>query len=406
MTLVEQHCIKKTSPEFAVLDDICHKSKNLYNATMYAIRQYYFANKKYLPYKKVNKQFKEDDNPDYRALPAKVAQQTQQMVHWAWKSFFEHLKVAEKGEKIGLPGYLDKDGRHVTLYTNQAVSFKNSNVSDGYLKLSGTDVLIKTDVDNVQFVMLVPKGNHIIVSVGYEAPDVEPICNDNYAAIDLGVNNLAALIFTNNTPILINGKPLKSINQYYNKAKAALRAHENKNAKGKKNRQTNKMKQISRIRNNKINDYLHKASNYVVNQLVSNNIATLVVGYNKGWKQDTNLGKQNNQNFCSIPFKKFVDMLTYKCALQGITVVTQEEKYTSKCSFLDAEPIQKHDKYCGRRVKRGLFRSQDGTLINADVNGAYNILRKHLQVAGNADVYSLVDFVEVCSTPSVFTVKS
>ena len=150
-----------------------------------------------------------------------------------------------------------------------------------------------------------------------------------------------------------------------------------------------------------MNDYLQKASTYLVNQFVSNDITTVVIGYNKNWKQDINMGKKNNQNFVQIPFRQFINMVAYKCYLEGITVYEQEESYTSKCSFLDGEPIQKHEKYRGRRVKRGLYQTSTGKLINADVNGACNILKKFLlkKEAWNEEISS--DLVEVCSTPSV-----
>lgn len=194
-------------------------------------------------------------------------------------------------------------------------------------------------------------------------------------------------------PFIVNGKPLKSINQFYNKRKANLQSKLKNNAKNSK-----RISSLSLKRNNKINDYLHKSTTFIVNYLVSNNIANLIVGHNKEWKQDINIGKKNNQNFVSIPHSRFKELLKYKCELEGITYIETEESYTSKCSFLDNEEICKHESYKGKRVKRGLFKSNDGTLINADVNGSLNILKK---VVGNFNY----DPIEVCSTPSVYTVK-
>lgn len=405
MILTEKHVISRNSDKFSVLDDLCFKAKNLYNATLYAIRQHYFQTKKFLSYPKVNKLFIQQQNADYYALPTKVSQQIQRLVNQNFNSFFGSLKKKRTGAVIRIPKYLDKTkGRQVLLYTSQAASFKNKNVPDGYLKLSGTDFLLKTKVENVQFVRIVPKGNCIVVEVGYQKEEKEKISGSDFASIDLGVSTLAALTFTNRAPLLINGKPLKSINQFYNKKMAELRSEQDK--KGEKHRRTKRMQRLTLKRHHKIMDYLHKASHYIVNQLVSNHIPTLVIGYNKGWKQDTDMSKHNNQNFVQIPFHTFVNLLKYKCALEGIEIVLQEESYTSKCSFLDQETITRHTIYAGKRVKRGLFRTKQGLLLNADVNGSYNIMKKYLNEVRNMDAYALVNLIEVCSTPSVFTVNT
>ena len=157
------------------------------------------------------------------------------------------------------------------------------------------------------------------------------------------------------------------------------------------------MEQLSCFRKNQIHDYLHKASRYLVNHAVFNNISKIVIGYNQNWKQEINIGKVNNQHFVSIPFAKLVSMIQYKAQLHGIEVILTEESYTSKCSFLDNESLKKQDSYLGKRVKRGLFRSADGKTINADVNGACNILRK---VIGNFKF----DPIVVCSTPKKINV--
>lgn len=172
-------------------------------------------------------------------------------------------------------------------------------------------------------------------------------------------------------PLIFNGRPLKSMNQYYNKKRSHL-----KSKLPKRKKSSRRLRKLNLKRNDKVNDYLHKTSKKIVDILVDNDIRCLVIGKNDGWKQKTNMKKENNQNFVSIPHSRFVDMLIYKCERKGIDIRLQEESYTSKCSFLDLEDICHHDKYVGRRVKRGLFKSSDGTFINADVNGAYNILRK------------------------------
>lgn len=204
-------------------------------------------------------------------------------------------------------------------------------------------------------------------------------------------------------PQIINGKPLKSINQYYNKKKSKLQEIQSRQ-QGKK-KSTNRMQAITLKRNHKIVDYLHKASRIIVNQLVSNDISVLIIGYNKGWKQDIMIGKQNNQNFVSIPFLKFIQMVTYKCVLAGIQVELQEESYTSKCSFVDKEEVKKHKQYQGKRIKRGLYQTKEGKFINADVNGSYNIMKKYFSKKGVWNEFMYSDCIEVCSTPAVLTVN-
>jgi transposase, IS605 orfB family len=166
----------------------------------------------------------------------------------------------------------------------------------------------------------------------------------------------------------------------------------------------NSSKYISQIinkRNNRINDYLHKITTYIVNHAVSKDIGTIVVGYNKEWKQDTNLGKVNNQNFVNIPFYRLINLLEYKCRLKGIKFQTITESYTSKCSFVDDEEIKKHTTYSGKRINRELFRTKNGLIINADINGAYNILKKYMQKNATWNEQLAQTLVQVCSVPSV-----
>ena len=225
----------------------------------------------------------------------------------------------------------------------------------------------------------------------YEIPDVKAKKdNKRYCSIDLGLNNLATIGSNVIKPFIINGNPLKSINQYFNKKRSFLQSKLNKGEYTNEN-----LERLYLKRNNKIKDYLHKASRYIINQLVSNNINTLVIGHNKNWKQEINIGKRNNQNFVNIPFNNLIHMLTYKAQLEGIQVIETEESYTSKCSFLDNEEICKHEEYLGKRIKRGLFKAFNGKLINADLNGALNILRK---VVGEFQYP-----IEVCSTPLKLT---
>ena len=400
MVLVEKHIIKPKHKYYDELDNLCWLSKNLYNSTLYNVRQYYFENKKLLKYQVINKIYVDTNNEDYRALPSKVAKHTQMLVEHNFKLFFGLLKLKAKGKynkPVKIPKYLNKKtGRQVVHYEKGAISFKEQ----GYIKLSKTNIKIKTNLtkDKVQFVRLVPKNNHIIIEIGYNVIEKEIIQNNNILAIDIGVNNIASCVTTNGEKFLINGKPLKYINHNYNKRitdiQSKLKITHNKNKSRYKSNITNK-------RNNRINDYLHKITTYIVNQAVSNHIGTIVVGYNKEWKQDTNIGSINNQNFVNIPFYKFISMLDYKCKLKGIIFKRITEEYTSKCSFVDDEEIAKHTTYAGRRINRELFKTKKGIIINADVNGAYNILKKYMKENATWNERISQTLVKVYSIPSV-----
>ena len=382
LTLVEKHQIKYHSKEHKECDNLCFLSKNLYNSTLYTIRQHYFNTKKYLTYPEVNKQFSFDNQPDYRALPAKVSLWIQKLVDQSFKSFFALLKTENLNWRPKLPKYLHKTKwRQMVFYYSQALSLKQK----GFVKLSGTFIKLKTD-KQVIFARIVPNNWKYTIELWYKVPLREIlVSNKRFASIDLWVNNLVTLASNCFNPLIINWKPLKSINQYYNKATSELRTT------------SYSRKKLWNRRKNKITDYLHKTSRYLVNHLVSNGIDTLVIWYNKEWKQETKLWKVNNQNFVSIPFQRLIEMLSYKCRLVGIKVEIQEESYTSKCSFLDNESIEKHSNYLWKRIKRWLYQSSFWKLINADVNWALNILRKYVASRGENLIFS--NDVEVWSMP-------
>lgn len=397
---VEQHQITNQDSRFKEADHLCWLSKNLYNATLYTIRHYYFETKKYLGYNKVSIEFAHSNNPDYRALPAKVSKGTQRLVDKNFKSFYN---LRKKGYFARIPNYLDtKKGRQIVHYEKGAISFSKKK---GYIHLSQTDIYIKTNLtkQEVKFVRIVPMGNHIVFEIGYDKL-VEGMKKDNgrYASIDLGIDNLMTISSNVLDPFIINGKPVKSMNVYYNKLLS-----KNKKLIWKLNKQksSNRIQSIHRKRKNKIMDYFHKSTRYVVNQLVSNQVNTLIIGYNKGWKQDTTMRKSSKQTFIQIPFYTLIQILIYKCKENGINVIIQEESYTSKSSFLDLDNIPVWDNkkntvtFSGKRVKRGLYKSKEGKLINADLNGSLNILRKYLekQEAWNEKLFS--NLVEVCSKP-------
>lgn len=396
MKLVEIHQIKRGEPHFDEIDDLCFKSKNLFNSALYTVRQHFFETGKYLNYLSVDKLFKETNQPDYRELPIQAAQQTLKGLDIAFRSFFALNKKFKEGKypnKPNIPHYKDKvKGRFDVTYTTQCMSKPLLRMGIISPYRSNLQIVTKCIPETINQVKLVKVNRDVAkIIVIYTIPDPKPKeDNKRYASIDLGVNNLATVSSNVIKPYIINGRPIKSINQFFNKTLANLQSKGMGCCQRKKD-------SLSRWRMNHINDYLHKASRYIVNQLVSNNINTLIIGYNKGWKQDANIGKVNNQKFVQIPHLKFVELLEYKCKLVGITVVRQQEAYTSKCSFVDNEPIKKHKEYVGKRVKRGLFKTRNGKLINADLNGSLNILKK----AVGEFQYP----IEVCSTPSVITLR-
>jgi transposase, IS605 OrfB family, central region len=257
--------------------------------------------------------------------------------------------------------------------TNQQCKIKEKGKLK-FPKLLGLDVKTRLDKEaNLREVRVIPKGVGYVIEIVYEKevnPDLDEINKDRIAGIDLGVRNLATV--GNNIgekPIIVKGGICKSINQFYNKEMGELqRIYESQKIKTGKN-----SKKLFDKRNRKIKDHLHKVSRFIVDHCVKNDIGTIVIGHNEDWKQNANIGKKNNQNFVQIPFSMLINQIKYKAEENGINVILQEESHTSKCSFLDNETVEHHDQYLGKRFKRGLFRSVKGKIINADVNGAYNI---------------------------------
>lgn len=392
MQLVEIHNFKRNSKQFDELDSILFASKNVYNTALYIWRQSYIKENKFISLNEVYHQIK--NHECYKQLPQNVSTQSLKLAFQNINSCFKAIKSYNKNPnkflgKPKLPKYKDSiKGRIVATYTSRVIRKKDFN--KGKIQLTGLSFSIPTKIENyndVKQVRIVPLTNSIKVEIIYIKQEKKIKNNNKLAAIDLGLNNLSTLCFNEvkNCPIIINGKPLKSINQYYNKKKSKLQSKLNNNRKTSKN-----ILKLTEKRNNKVKDYLHKSSRYIVNQLVSKNISKLIIGYNKSWKQDINIGKKNNQNFVNIPFLTYINQLKYKCELEGIEVILNEESYTSKCSFIDMEEVKKHEVYVGKRTKRGLFKSKDGRLINADLNGSYNIMRK---VVPNVFNKGIEDFV-------------
>jgi putative transposase len=387
MQLTERHVIDRADPRFAVIDEAAFKSKNLYNAALYLIRQTYIFEGRYLGYNEVQRQMQAHEA--YKALPAKVSQQVLMLLDKNWKSFFEALKVynEDPSKFLGrpkLPRYKHKtDGRNILIYTLQALSGgrgKSGALQQGLIKPSGLAITVKTQQTHVDQVRIVPRNGFYVAEVVY-TKEATPASVDPayYAGIDIGMDNLVAL--TSNqpgfVPVLVNGRPVKSVNQFYNKKKAELQSKLGHTGT------TKRMERLTNTRNRRIDHYMHTTSRWIVDDLVAHGIGKLVIGKNDGWKQEVNMGKRTNQQFVAIPHARFIAMLTYKAELAGVTVIVTEESYTSRASFLDRDEIPIYDPdrkekptFSGKRIKRGLYRAADGTLINADCNGSSNIIRK------------------------------
>ena len=375
MRLVEQHRIDRHDPRWRAIDAAAFASKHLYNAALYLTRQAFIHEHRVIAYPELAREMKTTEQ--YQALPRKVSQWVLKQVALAWQSYFAACTAweADPSRFLGhprLPRYLDKQGRNLLTYTQQAIS--RASKHRGYVVPSGLPIRVETHQTVIDQVRIVPHASHYAVEVIYEQPitpaDVDPA---RVAAIDLGVNTLAAVASNQPglVPFLVHGRPLKAINQWYNKRRARLQA---KLAEGVY--VSRQLDILTDKRNRQITSYLHVTSRRIVDWLVAQRIGTLVIGKNDGWKQQVRLGKRTNQSFVFIPHARFIQMLQYKADLVGIQVIVSEESYTSKCSFLDLEPISKHDVYAGKRITRGLFRASDGRCLNADTNSAYNILRK------------------------------
>ena len=400
---IDTYFVSQGTSAWNECDTVCFYSKNLYNQANYRIKQYWKINNKYLNYNTLQKQLQNEKAECYAKLPAKVAQQVLRSLDSNWLSFFAAQKSYNKNpEKFNAkpktPNYKDRKGRTTVTYSIQAISPKSLKINS--IKLSGLNLFISLrlveEIDSDGVVTYKPRPNLRDVTIiprneGYEivakyltTNEPSRILGDNLAGIDIGLNNLAAVV-TNNKyaeSFLVNGKPLKALDAYYNKRTAEIQSKiDTSKSNREKKRLQNERKKLARKRHHRIKDYLHKTTKMLVTQLVSLGVSTIVVGKNTGWKQEINIGTKNNQNFVYLPHAKFIEMLKYKWEQAGGTVVTQEESYTSKCSFLDNEPVKKHETYLGKRVKRGLFVSSTGRELNADVNGAGNILRKGISNA-------------------------
>lgn len=389
---VKQQIKHLSKKEYKIIKELCHIAKNLTNQAIYNIRQYYFAEGKYLSYSKNYELLKTSDN--YKLLNSNMAQQILKEVDGSFQSYFALLRLAKEGKydfkDCKMPYYLSKDG-----YTTLVIGFVRLNGNkliipfSNIYKKSHKPIEIKIPPilldKKIKEIRIIPKGKARFFEIQYiyEAEEIQRKLNrKNVLAIDLGVNNLVTAVTSSGESFIIDGRKVKSINQWYNKENRRLQKIKDKQGISNK-KTTNRQKSIIRNRNNKINDYISKAARKVIDYCITNDIGTLVAGYNEEFQRKSKIGKKNNQTFVNIPFGKLYSKLKYLCKLNNIIFVKQEESYTSKASFLDKDEIPVYDednkktyKFSGKRIYRGMYKSSKGKLINSDINGALNILRK------------------------------
>lgn len=388
---VKQQVKHLSKEEYKTIKELCHIAKNLTNEAIYNVRQYYFTEGKFLKYEKNYALLKSSEN--YKLLNSNMAQQILKEVDGSFKSFFGLLKLTKQGKyafkDCKLPYYLPKDG-----YTTLVIGFVRLNGNKLLLPFSNSFKKTHKSIEitippvlldkKVKEIRILPKANARFFEIQYiyEAECIQRNLNkQNALALDLGVNNLVTAVSNTGRSFIIDGRRLKSINQWFNKENARLQSIKDKQHFGKK--VTNRQKAIARARNNKVNDYMNKAACKVIDYCITNEIGTLVVGYNVTFQRNSRIGKQNNQNFVNIPYGRLRDKLLYLCELNGIVYIEQEESYTSKASFWDKDniPVYNNDnpkeyQFSGMRVHRGLYKTANGITFNADVNGALNIMRK------------------------------
>lgn len=389
---IKQQVKHLTKEEYNILRELCRTAKNLTNQAIYNVRQHYFQEKQYLRYESNYHELKNSEN--YKLLNSNMAQQTLKDADQMFKSFFALIKLAKQGKynfkHIKLPNYLPKNG-----YSNLVIAqfkIKEDNIltipySNTFKKKYESKIQIRVpkilENKKIKEIQIVPKFNARFFEIQYiyEVQEENINLNTNNAlAIDLGANNLCTCVTNTGKTFIIDGRKLKSINQFFNKYNAKLQSIKDKqNIK----RQTKQQFLISRKRKNRVNDYINKTCRYIINYCLANDIGTLVIGYNQSFQNKTNLGKKNNQFFTQLPFGRIREKLEYLCKRYNINYILQEESYTSKASFFDNDDLPTYNmdnpqtyEFSGKRIKRGLYQTKNNYLFNADCNGALNILRK------------------------------
>ncbi|WP_214628263.1 RNA-guided endonuclease InsQ/TnpB family protein [Paenibacillus agaridevorans] len=463
MYRTHQVWIKPGHRLFAYLDQACQNAKNLYNTTNFYIRQVFTSygrneslqplqqqvmdtlethidamnarrseknrsrpferpspEKPFVSYPFLDALFKVMEQPDYRALPAQSSQGIMKVVFQNWAGFFasmkEYRQLPEKyAGKPNVPGYARSLVKEV-VFSNQDCVIKERK----FLKLPKTKLQLNIGklggIDGqLKQVRVVPRHGQYVVELIFACPmEEKEAAQANVLAIDLGVDNLATIVTTTGSkPVIVKGKIVKAINQYYNKMKAHYTGILRQGKEAREGAHTSRrLERLHLKRHRRMKDLFHKASHHIVKLAVEQRVGTIVIGHNDGWKQASAIGRRHNQSFCHIPHRMLISMIQYKAAEQGITVILTEEAYTSKASFLDQDPLPRHDEegtwtFSGKRIHRGLYRSTKG-LIHADVNGAANIMRKvfpnvSAKIANGIEGLDGIQSVNV-STPLVLSI--
>ena len=402
---------KFNKQELDILKELSHTAKNLYNEALYNIRQYFFNTGSYLSYYDNYKELKSSIN--YKSLNSNMAQQILKEVDGSFKSFFKLLNMKKNHEyegKAKIPHYKDKDGYStlvigmVRITANNKLVIPMSNSFKKHHKRIEISIPPQLVNKHIKEVRIIPKCNasYFEFQYTYEAQliDNKELSSHKYISLDIGLNNLITAITSNGSSFIIDGRYIKSFNQWFNKENARLTSIHYKQLKIKGNDSRIKIPYTKRQlllldkRNKRINDYISKSARYIINYCIDNDIGNIILGYNPDIQKEANIGKANNQSFVSIPIAKLKDKLTYLSKLYGINLILQEESYTSKASFFDEDEIPTYSKnddysssysFSGTRIKRGLYKTSSGTLINADINGSLNILKKALLNTSKAD---------------------
>ena len=407
MQRTEQQLIKPNDKNFKAIDRICRLAKTVYNCANYLMRESFFAGQ-IISWEKadqfVGRGLQRHDA--YRQIPNAMSQQIIRRLGSDWKSYFlamaEYRIAPEKFlGKPKMPGYAKKSKmavmpfQHLSCVDSEIIFPKKTGISPIKIHCCANQPLkAKGDEKVITEIRFIPRGNCFWFEVAYTISDKKQkekrsilLDKKKHLGIDLGINNLATIVSDQPgfRPVLINGKTVKSVNHLYNKDAAVLRS------KG----HWDMLKTRGLKRSCWMNDHFHKVSRHVIGLCLKNDIGSIVIGYNKGWKDGINIGAVNNQKFGNVPHMKLVEQIQYKAEEYGITVILREESYTSKASALDLDPVPTYDPkskvahiFTGKRVKRGLYKTGKGQLVNADVNGALNILRKEI---GNGFVQALAD---------------
>ena len=374
---VERHVIKRADKNYSRIKELCHRCKNLYNYCNYILRQSFFKGEGLPNEYSLTGLLTRENQDDYRALPAQTSQQVIKLLYRNWKSYFQSLKAyqRDKSKFLGcpkIPKYKPRGekGHFVALFTNQQIKLRAGKI---IFPKPANLLPIKTKASSIEQVRIVPASACFIVEVVYQKEVVQTETTEGaIASIDLGINNFVTFLDNQGyQPFIINGKGAKAWNQYYHKTKANMQSQLKEGRYS-----SNNIQLLCSKRSMFMQNFLHQSSSLIIKALKERRISTLVIGLNEDWKQDSNMGKQNNQNFVSLPHRKLIDQLVYKCEEIGIEVILTEEAYISKIDHFVEEEMKHHDKYAGRRIHRGLYRSSTGIYVNADLNGALGIMRK------------------------------